>query len=70
VVIFDDADVEAAAAGDRRGRLLQRRARTAPPRPGAGRTGRLHPTRGRAGRAGPGHPHRRARRRGRCSTAR
>ena len=34
VIVFDDADVAAAAAGHRRCRVLQRRARTAPLQPG------------------------------------
>ena len=70
VMVFDDADVEAAAEGIADRRLLQRRPGLHRRHPGARRPGRPRRLRRRAGRAGPGHADRDARRRGRRSTAR
>ena len=59
VVVFDDADIAAAAEGDRRRRLLQRRPGLHRGHPGARRARRLRRLRRRPRRAGQGHQDRR-----------
>ena len=66
VVVFDDADIAAAAEGDRHRRLLQRRSGLHRGHPRDRRPRRVRRLRRRPRRAGQGHQDRRTRRRGRA----